>query len=420
MGLLAQATMLEVITSLVLILAAFAIFFKYPSYKTEWQSATLSILVKDILSSLDFTGKLYNTSFYADYLTNFTSKTFLANESYIFSLITENTFKPNIIIAANCSSSQINEFIKWYNKLIVNKRKINIFFIEANLTNIPFYSDVLLICDYKNLTDYRQQLLDYISKGRGIVEISDISSLDSVTKEIFGIDLSSNVIGTSTIAQFTDVSIYKPIYATSSNYLPYKLFYNFPIVLNASSINSTTGNYIGNFTFRNFSVPFEINFTSKIVYFYNGTKFSVSERSSFYLYGYNFFLSYILDNTSIAISFKKNYNFTDFLGNNRVYPVDKDVSKIFLYEGYYSGTNYPVPLSTINSSKAAWIANFNRYNNATDDQKLALLALILTVSNKENIVFPMQKKSMVLPYINVESYDIYEPYLIYFGVSYPY
>lgn len=426
MALLGQMTILEVITSLVLILGVFAIFFRYPSYKTDWQSAYLSILARDILSTLDFTEKLYNSSFSLDYFNISISNTFLTKENYIFSLSTENAFKSNIIVAANCSSYQIKEFSKWYGRLIVNRRFINLFFVETNLTNIPLYSDVLLICGYKNLTNYRQQILDYLSMGKGIVEISDlnsISSLDTTSKEIFGIDFSTNVLGTSNIVLASDVNISKPLSSNASNYPPYKIFYNLPIVLNSTSINQSSGNYIGNFSFRNFTVPFEINFTSRAVYFYTQIKTSVQERTAFSLYGYNFFLSYILDNSSIAISFKKTYNFSDFSGNNRVFPIDNESSKIFLYNGFYSLTEYwkyPVPLATINSSKAAWIVDFNRYNNATDDQKLALLSLIISVADKRNTILPLQKKAILSRYINVENYDIYEPYLLYLGISYPY
>lgn len=407
MALLGQTTILEAISALILLFAAFSLIFKPIAFKDNWKVGSLMIIGKEVLLSLDFTNKLYNASFSDAALKNFLSKTSLAGEALIISLFPEGTIKENIIVAANCTEERIRKLSEWYNLVVLNKRFINIFFIPANLTNIPEYSDLLIICGYVNLTNLRANLLDYLSKGKGIIEISDFGSgIDSVTKEIFGIDLANPLESSG------DISVTLPTSIFSDAYYPYKFFFSVPLVINASSINTTSGNYIGNFTFRNYTVPFEIDYASKRVYFRPSTQISVAERSYFSIGGYKFFLSYILSNSSVAISFKKVYNFSNFRGNNNVILTDENEQRIFLYEASSKRA-----VAILNKSAAAWIVDFDRYNNATHDQKLALLSLILAVSNKERHIpeYGVYK----LPYINVESYDMYEVYRAALSISYP-
>ncbi|MFZ8829892.1 MAG: hypothetical protein ACO2OO_00335 [Candidatus Aenigmatarchaeota archaeon] len=408
MALLGQTTMLEVVSALVLLFTTFYFIFKPVAFKDNWQAATLSKIGKDLLLSLDFIGKLYNASFSEEVLKDFLGRTSIANESLIISIYPERTIKEIIIVAANCTQDRIKEFSEWYGTIIFNRRFVNVFFVPSDLTKIPEYTDLLLICGYINLTNYKYNVLSYLSKGKGIVEISDFTVIDDATREIFGIT-------TTSPQPTTDVYINKPLDFSSSIYYPYKFFYNIPILINATSINTTSGNYIGNFTFRNYTIPFEIDYNLKRVYFRTNSTISVSERNMFSLYGYDFFLSYILSNSSFAISFKKIYNFTDFRGNNNIKLTDGDEQRIFLYEG---SSQSKVPVAVMNTSKVAWIADFDRNNNATHDQKLALLSLILTVSNKTPY-FREPYSAYSLSYLNVENYDIYEVYKVTLRITYP-
>jgi hypothetical protein len=408
MALLGQTTMLEVVSTLVLLFTTFYFIFKPVAFKDNWQAATLSKIGKDLLLSLDFIGKLYNASFSEEVLKDFLGKTSLANESLIISIYPERTIKESIIVAANCTQDRIKEFSEWYGTIIFNRRFVNVFFVPSDLTNIPEYTDLLLICGYINLTNYKYNVLSYLSKGKGIVEISDFTVIDDATREIFGIT-------TTSPQPTTDVYINKPLDFSSGIYYPYKFFYNIPILINATSINTTSGNYIGNFTFRNYTIPFEIDYNLKKVYFRTTSTISVSERSKFNLYGYDFFLSYILTNSSFALSFKKVYNFTDFRGNNNIALTDGNEQRIFLYEG---SLQLKVPVAVMNSSKVAWIADFYRNNNATHDQKLALLSLILTVSSKAPY-FLEPYSAYKLSYLNVEYYDMYEVYKATLRITYP-
>ena len=408
MASLGQVTILEAISALILLFTAFYLIFKPMSLKDNWNVGSTSIIGRDILLSLDFTKNLYNASFSDKIFRDFLSKTSIVKEPLIISIHAEGTIKDSIIVAANCTSESIMKFTEWFGFNVFNKRFVDIFFIPANLTSIPEYSDLLIICNYVNLTNYKTSILDYLSKGKGIIKISDFdSSIDSATKEIFGIDLTSEVPATG------DININIPSSVLSDSYYPYKIFYNIPLVINASSINTTSGNFIGNFTFRNYTIPFEIDYASRKVYFITNPPISVVERNMFIIDGYNFFLSYIISKSSIAISFKKIYNFTNFRGNNNVILTDGNRERIFLYE---SASNLPVAI--LNTSKVAWIANFDRYNNATLDQKLALLSLILTVASKERLIFDPYS-AYKISYVNIENYDIYEVYKSTLRIAYP-
>jgi hypothetical protein len=409
MALLGQINILEVISALVLLFTIFYFIFKQTEIKDNWQLANLATISRDLLISLDFIGKLYNASFSEETLKNFLNKTSIVNESIILSIYPEGTIKESIIVAANCTQDKIKKFTEWYSINILNKRKVSIFFVQTNLTNIQEYTDLLLICGPIDLSIYKENILNYLAKGKGVIEISDFgNTIDSATQEIFGIKPTSP-------KPYSDVYINKPSRVSDETYYAYKFFYNVPIVINATYINTTTLNYIGNFTFRNYIVPFEINYTSKIVYFKTNPITSVSERQQFSLYGYNFYLSYILTQTSFAVSFKKIYNFTDFRGNNNIALTDGNEQRIFLYEDSLSSK---VPVAVMNKSKVAWIADFDRYNNATHDQKHALLSLILAVSNKVPY-FVEPYSAYKVPYLNVESYDMYEVYKAMLRITYP-
>jgi len=409
MALLGQTTILEAISAIVLLLTAFYFIFKPLSFKDNWQTASLVILGRDVLLSLDFTGKLYNATFSEVSLRDFISKTSLAKE-YIFLYIQpEETIKSSIIVATNCSQDKIKKFSEWYGLLVFNKRTINIFFLPSNLTHIPEYTDLLLICGPINLDNYYQNIIDYLSKGKGIIEIADFTTIDQSTQKIFGINTAS------TQQANTNVYINLPSSAKSDIYHPYKFFYNIPLIINASYMNQSSNRYYGNFTFRNYSVQYEIDPVSRKVIFYTNPPISVEERKAFKLYGYNFVLSYILSNSSFSLSFKKLYNFTSFRGNNNIVLIDSNEERIFLYEGSSASKR---AVAVLNTSKVAWIANFDRYNNATHDQKLALLSLILTVSGK---IYPSLEpySTYKIPYLGIESYDMYEVYKANLGIAYP-
>jgi len=407
MGLLAQVSIWEAVTAIIILITSFYLIFKPQPIPLEKETSNLFIISRDFLQSLSNLNSSYtfftNFSYFNETLIEF----LLKNESYIPYYSTQNLIKEQIYVAANCSDNEIDNFVKWFNRIKFNKREVKIFFVKSTLSSIPETTDLLIICGYKNLTDYKNNLISYISKDKGIVGFFDFpQTVDEATKQIFGLNMAQSVPG--------DIFVNNATTVDDPNFLAYKYFYNIPLPVKASYYNSSTQDYLGNFTFRNYTVGFEINTTSKEAYFYLPSKLVVKERQSFSLYGYSFFLSY-LENDTLFISIKKPYNFTNFTLTD-VQLIDYNESKIFLFKI----STPKVPVAVFNGTKVAWIANFNRYNNATDDQKLALLSLLLAVSNKKFSYGVLVRNPVLIPFVDVESYDVYEPYFVNFGLNLPF
>ncbi|MEM5832067.1 MAG: hypothetical protein QXT38_02025 [Candidatus Aenigmatarchaeota archaeon] len=407
MGLLAQIYAWEAIISILLILASFYFFLSQSIVKESKEEFNTIIFSRDFLTTINNLNLTYLIFSNTSYFENFTTS-IKVPEYYIPYFSTKNLIKNSIVVASNCTEEEINRLKEWFDTIFLNRRKIKIVFISSNLDAIPYSADVLLICGYKNLTNYENSLLSFLKKDKGIIGFFDVSlNMDQTTKKIFGIN------STQSRSENVDVLINKPYSISQENYLGYKYFYGLPISVYANGTNSTTKNPIGNFTFRNYSVLFEINSTNKEVYFYTSQIIRVREREKFSLYGYNFLLAYV-ENSSIYISFKKVYNFTNFIDGN-IIPIllDDNENKIFLYQGYYNFRK--VPVAVLNGSKVAWISNFDRYRNATDDKKLVLLSLILAISDKNYNYGKMSKNLVLVPFIDVENYDFFEPYSVKFG-----
>lgn len=428
------------ISMAILLYVIYSVFFPGISYKDKWSEASLIILLRDSALTLDRTGIIYRASFSDSLLGDFLNKT-IQKKNLIWWSRTKNAIKSSIVFACNCTESQIGNLTHWFNQLKVNERNISIVFLESSLGNINPQTDGLLIWGYKDLTNYKSQIVDYIKLGKGVVEIMDLPGRpDEVQREVFGIDACSKVLGpTCGWSDALEITFVKPINATVNIYKPYKYFYNFPETIKADSFNDSvpvdSGTSpcpnsdvpTGNFSFHDESYEFWICSLSS-VYFdtdRNGNAdLIVSPGQEFSLAGYKFYLSYIPTETSIAISYQKIYNFTDFLkpGRTRIYPVDKDLFKILVHRGNYSNGIYPIPAAVVNG-RAAWLANFGRDGLATvkDDHKALLLALLLHTSSKEYAAMLTNLRiGYELPYLNVAGRDMYEVYTFNLGFGYPF
>jgi len=399
MGLLAQVHTFEIVISILLLLTSFYFFFSIA--KREKSEINAAILSRDLLVSLDNLNLTYSVFSNISNFEALTSSLQLPLHYYPF-FSTQNLINKNIIVAANCSS--IEEFSSWFGEIYLNRKKVRIIFISTNLESLPSHADVLLICDYKNLTKYENSLLSFLNKGKGIVGFFDVvANMDNTTKKIFGIDSSYYNLKNG------DVKVRKPSSAKETSYLSYKYFYGLPIPVPFAG-NSCI------FTFRNYSVPFQVNVEEKKVNFLAGSNsiIRVGEREKFNLYGYNFLLAYI-GNSSIYISFLKEYNFTNFIEGNLI-PVtlDDNMKRVFLYQVEDIGM---IPVAVLNSTKVAWVAKFNRNNVAPHDKRLVLLTLLLALSDKNFIYGRASERLFLVPFIDVENYDICEMYSVRFGYN---
>ena len=442
----AQISTIEMIIAVIILFIAFNIFFPGFSFKSEWEDASLLLKGRDILLAMDRTNNLVEYSFNNNALDDFVNQLFPTDDTMIWTSV-DDALKSKLVIACNCTNETRSNLDYWLKDLKLNNRSIDALIYYTNLESINTYNgkypDVLIIWGYKDLSEdkYRKVMRKFLDDGNGIVEICDLTTTDDTQREIFGITDCADITSSCGWGPERNDGFNEPSSINISTYQPYKYFYHVPFPAKAPEIVgavpvegvpacSATETKKGNFIFRENTMDFWIC-DYNTVYFdtdANGNAdFIVNNRGSFNLTDYNFYLNYIED-SSILISFREIYNFTDFLmdGSTTVYPVDQDVNRIFLSKGEYPGTDYPIPVVIVNESigKTAWVANFSRsgLENVGDDHKQLLNSLILFVSNKEakELTYGTVEFGRTTSYLDVMNYDMFEIYKLNLGVGHPF
>jgi hypothetical protein len=185
--------MLEMILVAIALFFAFSIFFPGFTYKNRWGDALLVLKGRDIILAADSIGKLYNYSFDSSGFQGFLDRLIPVNETSLLPWSeTEGTIKSKIVLACNCTNSQMNNLMSWFSDFKINGRDIETVVCYTNLGVInPCVqtSDAMLIWGYKDLDLFVNQIQDYLSSERGILEIMDFSSAPSgtVQQSIFGL-----------------------------------------------------------------------------------------------------------------------------------------------------------------------------------------------------------------------------------------
>ncbi|MEM5772695.1 MAG: hypothetical protein QXL86_00480 [Candidatus Aenigmatarchaeota archaeon] len=419
----AQIILVELITVLIALLISFGILFPRFVYKNTWKEATLMLLSRDLILTMDRTGNLYQYSFDQLALNDFLNKT-IREKFLIHWNEVENAFPNRIVVACNCTEEEINEMNFWFNPLLINNRRIYILIQRSSLEEIPQEADVILIMRYKNLTNYKPILTQSILKGIGIVEVMNFDSsskIDITQTQIFGI----NCTGSTGASGYMNFS--KPASALDMVYLPYKNFFHIPLPLNSSLASNYPENCKneGNFVINRTNYKFWICNDSYVWFDVdaNGVWDKLVKIQEKVTIGkFNFTLSYIFENKSISLSFsnKPEYLFGSYLsvGNCNILPNDGNIKRI-LIKAVNQSSSREYPAVILNSSKIAWMYDFG--NNPSDDEKNLLLSLVLWASRKKSLVLPAQiQRGFSTSYLNVQNKDIFEIYKFTLGLSYPY
>ncbi len=432
-----QIPMIEMIIVAIILLVGFQIFFPGFSFKDRWNDATLFLKGRDIVLTLDRSGILYDYSFNASSLQNFVNKIIPEKNIIAWSEV-HGTLKDRTVIACNCTSDQTEKIIDWIGTLKLNNRSISVDTVQTSLDSI-IESDVLVIWDRQDLQNYKSNLLNYLSSGNGIVEIVDItkSTLDSVQKEIFGIENCQNLYSKCDKNR-KDPEFIVPTSASQMNYDGYKTFYNLPLQVEAPDTEtsipvengleecSSDADY-GNFKIRNINNRFWIC-ENTTVYFdtnhNNKADIIILEKNSFAVEGYNFVLSYI-EPGKIYISFKPRFVFKDFPGNDvvNIQPIDKNPERILLAGG--SGTEGDLqPFAIVNkvsAGKTAWVDDFT-IGQFGEDEKLLFTSLVFSTANKKSkeLMIGNVKLGFLTPYINSANTDMFEIYQFNLGLGFPF
>jgi len=422
----------------IILIVVFNVFFPSFSYKNRWEEALILLKTRDLILTIDRTGKLFSYSFSSSALQNFLDTLVPISETGMLSWSeTEGTIKNEIVLACNCTADQMRTLSLWTKDLKINGRNVTITTVYTNLHDIQS-SDVLLIWGEKDLSNYVNELKEYLKNGNGIVEIADFRTADEVNSA------QQQIVGLSFIQRIQDVADYnsfsrEPDNSTDAIYEPYKYFLHIPVPLNAEpstlsipGCSYSTSNK-GNFTFRKTSYSFWIC-SGTSVWFdadANGQyDMSVSVGQNFKLGGYDFTLNYIDDNRKIGISFNQTFRFSDFLyivdppkGSTHLEPADGNSKKVLVNAVFSSPpANFPVViLNSTQVNRAAWIADFTD-DAVGDDHKLLLISLVLWASNKKAsaVLSSNLKIGYITSYINVNNTDMFEVYKFNLGLGYPY
>jgi len=434
---------IELIISLVALFVAYGILFPGFSYQNRWGDASVIIKARDIILTTDRIGTLYNYSFNATHLQPFLNN--VVKQNLVSWTETAGTFRSSITVACNCTVNETAFLIYWIGKVHVNDRDVTIDFVPTTLDNIYPFSDALLIVGYKNTNPYIQQIRDYMKSGNGVVEIVDFptaASVDSdrVQTEIFGIG-SQVAVPVPTYDEF----MIPAVGVTSDiKYTPYKYFYHLPVTMKGNALTpcpAGCGNcpyptiLRGDFTMRTRNYSIWICNSTGVLIDTNGdgsADNSYSAGNSFSLVDggtpYNFKLNYVESNTTIDISFRPVFQFTNFINSpQNVQPLPNPLSSRILVRGCTAGCSQTKPGVILNSSvgNVAWMANFSSQGwpaPAGHDHMELIASLLLWASNKnaQQVSLGNVKTGFLTSYINAVNKDMYEAYKFNLGLGFPF
>jgi len=408
-----QISVIEVGISLSLLLLFVYLIFSFQTYESKWTDARILLEERDLILSLDRASELYTYTFDSSKLNEFVKK---ITKGLTAQITFENTYKPILRIACNCSKERIDELNNLTGRIVVNGRNVNLVFVETTLEDIV-PSDLLLIWSNKTLDPYYNQLKNYLKKA-GIIEVADFYSDsindDRVQTQIFGLRFNSLTSTNTLKANFSR----NPSTIEDEIYPLYKHFYH----LSFLSFPRERVSEIPTCEFQ-FQPKGEIIFNQTNYTYWicdensiwldsnaNGTAdLKVQEGEEFQLAGNQLILSKV-ENTSISIKFKKPHYFQNFLPKN-AYILNAEESRILLKS--LDG----IPLVIVNKS-TAWIADFGREGRLiNEDEKALLMSLILALSNKKSEKY---FEGLSTSYLNVKNEDLLEIYSLEFTLIYPY
>jgi hypothetical protein len=445
---------LELTIVLITLFVSFSIFFPRADYKNRWEDAYTILKARDTILLLERAGNLHTYAFEPALIESFFETLFPESSLIVWTEI-EGGIKSDIKIACDCTNDVIAELYDWVHGLKINERDITISFCSANLDSPDACideSDAMIISSYRQLQPYEQMISDYISEGNGIIEVMDFEKQeevdsDSVQTGIFGLRWVSLKMITMDYVEFPR----DPNNATDVIHGPYKYFYHVPLPLKTLGDDGVIAGCdysptkIGNFTFKSTNYTFWVCNESSVWFDIDGNGVRdklINERDNVTIGGYNFSLNYVNSDSSIAVSFKPDYVFDDFLAyifpggleeippgdpggiwrTLQIEPNDGDQERVLLTSiSEIPARQYPaVILNQLGDSRVAWTASLGE-GNVEDDEKALLISLLLWASNKHttsevsNLQF-----GYLTSFINVKNIDMFEVYKFSLGLGYPF
>jgi hypothetical protein len=401
---------MELIITGILLFVTFGLLFPRFVYETKWEDAKLILTSRDVVITSDRVGLLYTHSFNPTIFQEFVKELFPVPEIRLW-LSGSETIRSTLLIACNCTLTQIQQLEKWFDGLRVNGREINVDFCQTDLTTIDRCGEqeveAAFIFGYSE--DFKEDetleaLQTLIEYGKGVVEMLNFASAEQanlpVQQEIFRIQWGEIApAGETNFARLPDNSL-------DLIYGPWKYFYHIPVPLSVTN---------GNFSFRDTTYSFwlvgdEVCFDTNENNECDVNDLQVKVEESFTLNDslnipYNFSLRYAKPQW-IGISFDRTYKF-DFSGA-QVAPTAGETHRILLQD------QAGAPTSILNVL-TAWLKDLT-LDGVKDDERLLLISLLLWVSDKGPLPVPFPT-GYLTSYVDVINQDMFEVYRVDVGIS---
>lgn len=193
-----------------ILLVALTIFIVFTQFSTipetggDWPRTKLSIFADDVLSTLDKKGvNWFNSTELEDEM----NRTLPAN--LLYSVKLENAIKPDIRVGCLCSEEEketVSDVLE-DGGFSINGNRVE-FAVTRVETAGELFSldfDVAIIYGYEDLSSDKYAMRNFLSNGRGVMELADHPGMDSVQRELFGINQSTAEAGTGDL-KFTKES----------------------------------------------------------------------------------------------------------------------------------------------------------------------------------------------------------------------
>jgi hypothetical protein len=445
-------SILELVAVVITLFLSFSIFFPKTDYKNRWDDAYTILKSRDTTLLLERTGKLHTYAFDQDLMEDFFD-TMFPESNLILWYETEGTIKSQVMVACDCTDDAISQLYEWMDDLKLNERNITLSFCSANLDSPDMCiqgSDVLLISGYRDLQSYEQLINDYISKGKGIVEVVDFESedqMDTVQTNVFGLQWNNIEAIEMDYVQFER----EPEGSADVLYEIYKYFYHMPLPLDTGegslSIPDCSYNPAknGTFSFRGTDYRFWACDQDSAWFDTDGDSdydILVSELEEVTIGGYDFTLNYVNNESSIGISFNPDYVFDDYLSyvspggidegpagdpgsewkTPHIVPADGETERVLMASISTSPSReYPsVIVNKVGNAQVAWVSGLGE-GGLWDDEKALLMSLILWSSNKKYTSEVSDiRMGYLTSYVNIKNRDMLEIYKFSLGLGHPF
>lgn len=444
-----QIPVMEMITVTVVLFVSFSVFFPERNFGNRWQEADVALKGRDAVTTMDRSGGLATYVADEDALRQFLNRTVSNNLIYWTTL--EGTAQPDVIVACNCTTTQIQDLTNYVGRLKLNGREILLDIRPSTLAPIQ-KSNVLVIWGRTDLSAYKAEILNYMREGGGVVGIADVTSPDATYTEIFGVkrcdDPSVFGAGPCVDSGATQIDFLYTANSSKPAFQADKYFFHLPIrdLANLSTFpltvetNQTCPNtqvFEGKLTFKSATARYWMCNSTDVFMDTNNTgspDVILKENATFGVRDpgtgvtYNFKMSYIdAGGNRTYMSFRPGplFRFDDAgfrPASVMLYPSDLNDDKILLYDGSY-GNGRPIPAATINDSlpgKAIWATDFL---GTTHDQRLLMASLVLSASKKKTVettLGDLKITGALTPYIDVVNRDMLEVYQFNLGLGFPF